>query len=79
MHCVLVAAIIVKAQKSREKNLLAQFSTKLNQSFIKLWEYLDTKRNIIYTKKNVLLKNEKNAMFFPERVATNFRKQKLDI
>ena len=72
LHCVLVAAIIVKALKWKKK-LLAQFLTKLNQSFVKFWEYLDTKSYVIYTGKQNSPKNEKNAIFFPERVATNFR------
>ena len=62
-----------------KKLLLAQFSTKMNQSFIKFREYLDTKSTIIYTEKKILLKNKKNAIFFPERVAKNFRKQKIKI
>ena len=59
MHYVIVAAIIVKALKS----LLAQFSTKLNKLFIKIWEYLDTKFAIIYAK-FCFPENEKNTNLF---------------
>ena len=54
--------------------LLAQFSTKLNQYFIKFWEYLDSKSTNIYTRKKIL-KNETKPIFFPETVAANFRKK----
>ena len=33
----------------RKKLILAQFTTKLNNFFIKFWEYLDTKSTNIYT------------------------------
>ena len=42
MHSVLVAAIIVKTLKWKKKTILAQFSTKLKEMFIKFGEYVDT-------------------------------------
>ena len=74
LPCVLVAAIIEKARKFLKK-LLAQFSTKLNKFFIKFWEYLETKSTIIHMKNVLSPKNEENAIFFQETVATNFIKQ----
>ena len=76
VHCVLVAAIIVKALKW--KKIVTEFSTKVNKIFIKFWEYLDTKRAIIHM--NIFYpKNEKNAIFFQETVARTLIKQKLEI
>ena len=64
LHCVLVAAITVKAPKWKNFFLLAQFSTKLNQSFITFWEYLDTKISIIYTNNFVSQKMRKMLSSF---------------
>ena len=75
---MLVAAIIVKALKLREKNLLPQFSTKLNKFFITFWAYLDTKSTNIYTNIFFSPKNWENAIYFPETVGIKFIKEKFD-
>ena len=66
--------IISKALKFREKKVLAQFSTKLNETFIKFWEYLDTKITKICAKK-ILLKYGVNAIFFQETYTEHFISQ----
>ena len=44
---VTFAAILEKAIKLKKKRFLAQFSTKLNEIFINIWEYVDTKSTLV--------------------------------
>ena len=60
------------------KNFLPNFQPNFKSFSSNLWN-TQTLKVPLFTQTILSPKNEKNAIFFPERVATNFRKQKLEI